>query len=425
MKFLAVLFFNFAAFGVLAQTDSVVQQTESSSPLLGALSTSKTIHPTAALALKPDSATSVEKRFLHKNSVTGRQIEFIAGKSKSVVKYGARVQTRFDAKRLMNGSENNGFSRDMYVRRARVKADGYLFNPRVGFKFEADVLGGQILDAVLKYNFIGNFTLWAGQTKLPGNRERVISSANLQLVDRSLLNKKYNIDRDLGLQLRHHFNIGEFVVREILSVSRGEGKNFSNNKEGVSHEGYGYTGRLEFLPFGKFSGKGDYSGSDLAREKTPKLSVGVSFDYNDNAIRAQGQRGDLLSRPTDLSSWYVDAMFKYNGFSFMGEYTTRSTSEVSPIVSQTSDGDLETFYVGTGLNMQVGYLFKNNWEIAGRYTFIDPQDEIRSNEITEYTLGLSKYIIGHKVKAQTDISYQKEEAEQEALIYRLQLELSF
>ena len=37
------------------------------------------------------------------------------------------------------------------------------------------------------WNFYENFELWAGQTKLPGNIERVISSGNLQQVDRSLI----------------------------------------------------------------------------------------------------------------------------------------------------------------------------------------------------------------------------------------------
>ena len=39
------------------------------------------------------------------------------------------------------------------------------------------------------WHFAKNWELWAGQTKLPGNVERVISSGDLQLVDRSLLNK--------------------------------------------------------------------------------------------------------------------------------------------------------------------------------------------------------------------------------------------
>jgi phosphate-selective porin OprO/OprP len=44
----------------------------------------------------------------------------------------------------------------------------------------------QILDAVLKWNFFGNFVLRLRQTKLAGNRERAVSSANLEEVNRSL-----------------------------------------------------------------------------------------------------------------------------------------------------------------------------------------------------------------------------------------------
>ncbi len=79
-----------------------------------------------------------------------------------------------------------------------------------------------ILDAVIKYNFSENFELWFGQTKLPGNIERVISSGNLQQVDRSLLNSRFNIDRDMGIQLRHISNLSDTFCyeRNILYCSR-------------------------------------------------------------------------------------------------------------------------------------------------------------------------------------------------------------
>ena len=59
-----------------------------------------------------------------------------------------------------------------------------------------------MLDAVVKYAFSKNQQIWFGQTKLPGNRERVISSMALQFVDRSNVNSKFNIDRDFGVQLQ-------------------------------------------------------------------------------------------------------------------------------------------------------------------------------------------------------------------------------
>ena len=97
---------------------------------------------------------------------------------------------------------------------AKIKGSGFAFSPKVQYKFEYDVANGQVLDAVIKWNFTGNWTVWFGQTKLPGNIERVFSSQKLQLVDRSLLNSRFTLDRDAGFQLRHHFKLGKsFLVR--------------------------------------------------------------------------------------------------------------------------------------------------------------------------------------------------------------------
>ena len=147
------------------------------------------------------------------------------------------------------------------------------------------------------WNFAGNWELWAGQTKLPGNVERVVSSANLQLVDRSLLNSRFNIDRDLGIQLRHKTNLGgDFLMREKFSISQGEGRNVTEGNEG----GLQYTARLEFLPFGTFKSKGDYSQSDLKREEKPKLMVGFTYNYNQDAVRERGFAGDYMIRTDGL-----------------------------------------------------------------------------------------------------------------------------
>jgi hypothetical protein len=68
-----------------------------------------------------------------------------------------------------------------FVRRARIKGSGYAFSPKIKYKFEYDVHNGFVLDAVVKWNFAGNWTVWFGQTKLPGNIERVFSSQKLTI----------------------------------------------------------------------------------------------------------------------------------------------------------------------------------------------------------------------------------------------------
>ena len=335
------------------------------------------------------------------------------------------------------------------VRRARLKFNGFAFSPKLKYKVELglsnrDISGASyfthdspryILDAVIKWNFYENFELWVGQTKLPGNRERVFSSGNLQLVDRSLLNSRFNIDRDFGMQLRHHFTLGkEFLIKEALSIAQGEGRNITRGNLG----GYQYTSRLEFLPFGNFADKGDYKGGDLKREESGKLAIGVSYDFNNNAVKSRSNQGDYMYinntseddegnaqfYETNISTVFIDAMFKYKGFSFMGEYAYRDAKDaVAKNSDETESGGI--VQVGNGLNLQAGYLLKSNFELTGRYTNISFDEIVGSGDENQYTLGWSKYIAGHKLKVQTDISYLDEIGDTNLLLYRLQLDIHF
>ena len=327
------------------------------------------------------------------------------------------------------------------IRRSRLKFDGYALNPKLVYKIELglsnrDISGVSqftrntpryILDAVLKWNFYENFVLWAGQTKLPGNIERVVSSGNLQLVDRSLLNSRFNIDRDIGFQLRHHTLLTDKVLlREIFAFSQGEGRNVTEGNLG----GHQYTGRLELLPFGSFTSKGDYVESDQKREPMPKLMLAATYDYNYNAVRTRSNQGTYMFTDTGfyetpISTVFIDAMFKYRGFSFMGEYASRNADDPIALNEDgTPTGDVVE--VGNALNLQSGYLFKSNWEVAGRYTRIE-LDEAVTGQLpqAQYTLGLSKYVAGHKLKVQTDLSYLDRQGNDNELMYRLQVELHF
>ena len=226
----------------------------------------------------------------------GKGLFNLVGKDSSwTMKIGTRFQ--FLASNLMAEGQNP--ATNFLIRRARLKFDGFAVSPKLKYKIELglsnrDMSGVSqftgntpryVMDAVIKYNFYENFVLWVGQTKLPGNRERVISSANMQQVDRSILNARFNIDRDIGFQLRHHFTLfNDFLIREIFALSQGEGRNVVTGNLG----GHQYTGRIELLPFGKFKGKGDYFGSDLKREQKPKLAIGVTYDHNNDAVNSRG-----------------------------------------------------------------------------------------------------------------------------------------
>ena len=371
----------------------------------------------------------------------GKGLFNLIGKDSS---FSMNVSARMQMLGTSNWDVNNGLSNptsNLLVRRARLKFSGFAYSPKLKYKLELGLSNRDIgkassftneapkyiLDAVVKWNFSGNFVLWFGQTKLPGNRERVISSGDLQQVDRSLLNSRFNIDRDMGFQLRHHFNLTDkFIVKEMFSVSQGEGRNVTTGNLG----GHQYTSRIELLPFGKFASKGDYRGSDLKFEPAPKLALGFTYDFNNDAVKNRSNQGSYMTNDTgfystNISTVFLDAMYKHNGFSVMAEYAYRDAEDA---FAKNSDGTLtgDLVQVGNALNLQTGYLLSKTLEISGRYTNIDWDSDITGKGAeNQYTLGLSKYIVGHKLKVQTDVSYLDLATKTNQFMYRLQVDIHF
>ena len=395
-----------------------------------------------SIALTFFAISSVQSQEISDTTFGKGLINFVAKDSTFSVKFAPRFQVRSMSSWDHDGTQYRSPEHNFIVRRSRLKFDGFAYSPKLKYKLELglsnrDISGANdfnrntpryILDAVIMWEFSKNWELWAGQTKLPGNVERVVSSANLQLIDRSLLNSRFNIDRDLGVQIRHKSNLGGgFLMREKFAISQGEGRNVTEGNEG----GLQYTARLEFLPFGAFKSKGDYSQSDLKREKISKLMVGFTYNFNENAVRERGFAGDYMIRAdetifeTNQTTIFVDAMYKNNGFSFMGEYAKRTADTV---IATEADGVTPTGDVvltGNALNLQAGYLFKNNYEIAGRFTTLDYESITETLPSKQYTLGFNKFLVGHKLKVQSDISYTTLDGQEDNITFRLGFDIHF
>ena len=370
----------------------------------------------------------------------GQGIEIVAADSSFSMKFSTRIQTLM----LLEQPDKFAFDQDLSanwsIRRSRLKFSGFAHSTRLRYKIELGLSnrdhGGEsvetnntsnlILDAFLHWKVAGDFEIWLGQTKLPGNRERVISSQKLQFVDRSLVNSRFNLDRDIGIQFRNAFQWGSVVAKQAIAISQGEGRNRTVGNQG----GMELTGRLEVLPLGEFTGKGDYFGADLKREPTPKISLGASYDLNAQAARQRGNLGSYVpdTAYSDLHTLLVDLMFKYQGFSVMAEYADKRALGTR-LVDESGDW-VSNYYTGTGLNVQAGYVLPSNLEFAVRYTTVSPEYGSGRDRQDMYTLGCSKYIVGHSLKVQCDVSYLEEtapliEASSGAYIYRFQVEMAF
>jgi phosphate-selective porin OprO/OprP len=367
-------------------------------------------------------------------------IEFKSADSSMQITFGARMQNRIEFIHFNNEATESDRA-EFQVRRMRLKAGGYMIDPRLTFELQVAFSGQDVdghpenaanilLDAMIRYAFTPGLSLQIGQFKLPGNRQRVISSQNLQLVDRSIVNSSYNLDRDAGLMLQYNLNLGKAQLRFLSAVSNGEGRNVLNLTDDINETGdlnLALTQRLEFLPFGEFLNSGDYFESDLLLEPTPRLAIGAGYSHNENAVRQRGQRGQLLFEPRDISTIFSDFIFKYRGWSVQGEYMQAHSKD--PVTEL--DGENRAVEDGEGYMIQAGKILPSFWEVSARYAQVIPDEEVEGFQFEgkEILVGVSRYIRGHRIKVQSDIGYIVDESLpqdlQEHLQWRFQMELGF
>jgi hypothetical protein len=299
------------------------------------------------------------------------------------------------------------------VRRLRLRMQGWALDPSLAFQLQLSFSRSDmdwsntrfpnvVRDAMITYSPIpSELSFSFGQGKLPGNRQRVISSGDLQFADRSIVNRVFNFDRDFGFQA--HYRNESFSLKG--AVSTGEGRNLN----ATSNLGLGYVGRGEWLPLGAFKPGNDMQEGDLARESDPRVVLGYSIAAFKDSNRAGGPigavfvdgSGDPIRR--DQLVHYADLLFKWRGFSFYSEFAFRSSN----------DGTIDTdtaLFEGRGILLQSGWFLNDHWELAARHartsplarSTVDPANQ----DTAQTTVGLSRYLAGHRVKVQADLTRQ-------------------
>lgn len=158
---------------------------------------------------------------------------------------------------------------------------------------------------------------------------------------------------------------------------------------------------MEVLPFGAFKNGGDYFEGDIMRESTPKVSIGVSYQHNENQTKTRGSLGKALYAQRTANVLYADALLKYQGFSLYTEYAQRSAD--NPITyKDTTKKDYSAVFVGSGYMAQATYIFPSMWNIGVRYAVVDAGSQLAG--LSEYTkqtniAGVVGYYINrHRIK---------------------------
>ncbi len=325
----------------------------------------------------------------------------------------------------------------------------------------AQTAGGVYL---LDYNITSTHLDYAhaqlGQYKVYFNRAQINSTASMQFVERALVSDAFTASglnrRDIGLTIMNDEEVYPFNY--YLGVFNGVGPNFSRLGTFGSEEptetcpggqtsgnpfpspstcpinqrnlnaNYRfdlnevmYTGRLMW----NVMGRPGYGEGDNFYSETPQMAVGGGYSYNpaintstDNAfigidlsnlnvrrqIAAFGNARQLGWGIVDYSTWAMDAVYKYRGFSLQGEYyfknVTRHNKGLPCLQTAGTGGPCTAFAPGqlgnaSGWYVQSGYyLIPRKLELAARYAYWDPDTHSGNNLVKQMEVSANWFLNG-------------------------------
>lgn len=362
-----------------------------------------------------------EKERLGDHDADLEGIRFRPGKGLSVTSEDDQFElvTRLRVQMLAAAADAPGEETELglMLRRARLQFLGHVFGEHNTFKSELafsprDLRMTEIDSTVvtrespllswyLEFDHLRDLTVRIGQYKIPFSRQRVISSGNLQMVDRSIANGEFTLDRDIGIDVRSKNFLGLDRLRYYLGVYNGEGRSvFSSGDASLM-----YLGRIEFLPLGMFK---DYGEADFERLARPGVSIGLAYAYADDAVGTRVNRGGAPDDggTTDTHTVAADVMLKYLGFSLQSEIFWRE-GDRNPGSAVGDDGmplPVEEARNGYGWFTQAGYLLpRQPVEIAGRFGQVKAQGDSSLEDLNEAGAAVSYYFAGHPFKLQADV----------------------
>ena len=307
------------------------------------------------------------------------------------------------------------------LRRVRMKIGGHGFRPWLGYYFEVDLQptrdsddssassSSRVIDWRITLDKYEAIALRLGQWKIDYDRERVDSSGRQQFVERSIVNRQFTVDRQMGAQLRGRLFKGTNAdMRYYGGVFTGEGRGVSNDDDGLM-----YIGRLQWNFLGRDL-KLKQTDVEYTEKPTGSIDFGIATGTGRCTRWSSSGCGNLdgFTRPANaqngqftVEQYHLGSAFKYRGFSYQQAYHWKTVDDNINNTTTDMEGGL----------VQAGYFFHNllpaipkELELAARYAFVKEPNEnnvLVKNEREEWTLGANWFFAGHANKITADFSY--------------------
>jgi len=311
------------------------------------------------------------------------------------------------------------------ARRLRMKIGGHGYKKWIKYYFEVDLQpsrdfddsssasSARVIDYRITVQPIDEIGFRVGQWKINYNRERVDSSGRQTFVERSIVNRVFTVDRQIGAMLQGRlFKKTPADLRYYAGVFNGEGRSVNNPTNDML-----YMGRLQW----NFMGRDlKWQQSDVSYHK--EASGSLAFAYSTNNGRCTrwsssgcGNQSGFISPtattpPTSTQykrdQWVQEFAFKYKGLAIQQEYHEMEIEDKSTMLTH----DYQGLYAQIGYtNHDLISALPEGLELALRYAYVIESlggtDNLNRNRRQEYTVGVNWFLAGHNNKLTVDYSY--------------------
>jgi hypothetical protein len=311
------------------------------------------------------------------------------------------IQSRFIYNNQDDGSDDSdrwGFEQ----RRTKLDFWGHIVNPswkyRIEGDFDVDEGDFSLRDSWIKYDYGNGWSTAMGRFKAPLLREELVSYKYQLAVERSLLNSIFTAGRVTGLLVNYEAD----NFRLAGSANNGADDDAGTRALDEDTE-YAFQARGEFLANGTWSQFDDFTswqGEDMG------ILIGGAVSYQSEEygtgdgvfVDANGDGIDDTPTDNEADSFIatIDASIEFGGANLFGAFVYSDTSGVS-------DNPF-------GFIVQGGFFFTEDFELFGRYEFVDP-DADGIEDLSVATIGVNKYFSKHAVKWTTDVGYSFDEVQ--------------
>lgn len=327
--------------------------------------------------------------------------------------------------RDQNDDVRDGFE----VTRTRLTFRGHVFNEDLQYLVRAEaspyppqgIAQGAfgLLDSWLRYTFTNEWSVRAGQFKLPFMREEMVSESERLAVEQSLMNLNTSVGRSQGVELAYHDSANAWSIalsdgmsarpNTALAIIMGAsgipggtqvpGMNTGALAQNVE---FALTTRYERLLAGTWGQFNDFT-SPIDDEFGMLLGLGLHWQQNETT------RTPFVASATSNESVGVtlDYSVEWGGANAFIAASYHYLDSRAPSASGIGIGHI------LGVVGHVGVYLSPKWEVFARGEWVQLETSgsgtVQVPDMGIVTLGFNYYIEGHDVKWTTDVGFSTTE----------------